>query len=898
MNYSKDSRQKDKELTNETTKKKKQKQKKAKVSVWRIIFIILVIGVFAAVGAGLGIFVGIIQSAPDISTLELKPTTDFTSFVYDENGTEIDRISSGEDRIYVGINEIPKHFQDAVVAIEDERFYEHNGIDIRGIFRALWTNFTNPDTLQGASTITQQLIKNNVLTSEQTITRKIQEQYLAIQFDAIYTKELILEYYLNTFALGHGQNGVQAAANYYFAKDASELTLAESAVLAGITKAPTRYSPVLNPENNWERAQVILTKMEELGMITADEKAAALEENPYLNIAQLQQELKESSTHSYFVDAVIDQVISDLQTVNGITKTQANNLVYGGGIQIFTTLNQDMQGIVDKHMADPSLFPSKIEYVINYAASIEKPDGTVSHRGGKGVLTSNDADSIAAFQKTKLEEWGAVEGDEIYGEVTQIVPQTQAAFVIMDHFTGHVKALSGGRGEKYGDRVFNRATQAYRQPGSTFKPLASYAPALDMGILSPGSIIVDAPLTIGKYTPSNWYSGYRGASTVREGIYDSMNILAVKALQLVGLDAAFDYLLNFGFTSLDPAADKYYPMALGGISGVTPLELNAAYGAIANQGTYVKPILYTQVLDMDGNVLIDNSAPITHTVIKESTASMLTDMMVSTVKQGTAYAINYDFKGMPVAGKTGTTQDDKDFLFAGYTPYYTATVWMGYDDPKKFSVEKKHLALWANIMRDIHEGLPSKSFEMVTTGYSKATICSLSGKLPTKLCQSAPNNKIVTDYFNKNSIPTEYCDAHAEIKICTVSGKIATEYCPADVVQTQIVAHTPGGQVTPQELCDVHTLDSVAPPSIWPPWPEIPGLGGDDDDDSSTYPPTPEEPDGDSDGDGNDNGNNGGNTGVPDTDSPDTDSPDIVPPPTPTPPPVVPDEDDFYIPQG
>lgn len=888
MNYSKDSRKKNNESTNEAKTKTKKAKKKAKVSAIRLLFIIMIISIFAVVGAGLGIFVGIIKSAPDISTLELKPTTDYTSFVYDQNGSEIDRLDGGENRIYVELDKIPTHFQDAVIAIEDERFYQHKGIDIKGIFRAIAVNLKTMSFDQGASTITQQLIKNNILTSEKKITRKIQEQYLAIQFEKIYTKELILEYYLNTFHLGHGQNGVQAAANYYFAKDASELTLAESAVLAGITKYPSRYSPVLNPESNWERAQVILNKMEELKMITPEEKAQALTENPYKNIAQIQKDLADSSTHSYFVDAVVEQVISDLQSENNMTKTQANNLVYGGGIQIYTTLDQNMQNIVDTHMENDDLFPSYVEYVVNYAASIEKPDGTVNHRGGKGVIKTNSAEEIKKFKDAKLEEWGAEKGDKIYGEVVQIVPQTQGAFVIMDHHNGHVKALSGGRGEKYGDRVFNRATQALRQPGSTFKVLAAYAPALDMGILSPGSVIIDEPLTIGKYSPKNWYEGYRGPSTVRTGIYDSMNILAVKALEMVGLDTAYDYLLNFGFTSLSESGDKYYPMALGGLAkGVSPLEVTAAYATIANQGTYIEPILYTQVLDMEGNVILDNSAPETRTVIKDSTASMLTDMMEDTLSRGTAGTVNRTFTGMPIAGKTGTTNDNKDFLFSGYTPYYTATVWMGYDDPQYFNIGKpqKHQQLWGTIMKDIHKELPSKPFEKVTTGYTKATICAASGKMPTELCKLDPNHVFSSDYFNKNQAPTEYCDRHVELKVCTISGKIANEFCPADAVQSQVTVKTPNpsapDQISPDDLCDVHTAESVDPPtSIWPPtWPNIPGLGGNN---------------GNGTDENNTNGNENGDT------SPDTNPPvGDISPPTPTPPPTTEEEsDDFYIPQS
>lgn len=851
MNYSKDSRSKKMKESNKNTTKKK--TKKAKVTTFRVVIIALIIGIFAIVGSGLGIVFGIIKSAPDISTLELKPTTDYTSFVYDENGVEIDRLSSGENRIYAKLDQIPKHLQDAVVAIEDARFWKHNGIDLIGIMRAIVTNLKAGEIVEGASTITQQVIKNNALTSDQTFVRKIQEQYLALQFDALYEKELILEYYLNTMPLGHGTNGVQAAANRYFGKDVSELTLAESVVIAGITQAPTRYSPIRNPEKNFEKAKLILSYMVEQGYITEEERQQALQEDPYKNIQEVNQQYEEKSTHSYFVDAVIEQVISDLQTKKGMTVTQANNLLFGGGVEIYTTLNQDMQKIVDEKMADDSLFPATREYIINYSGTIVKADGTSVNRGAEGILKSDSEEDIENFKQAKHEEWGMVEGDKITNTSVQLIPQAQAAFVISDQHNGHVKALSGGRGEKYGDRTFNRATQAKRQPGSTFKILASYAPTLDTGVLSPGSIIVDEPYTVGNYSPKNWRSYYKGPTTVREGIWDSMNILAVKAMNMVGIDTAYNYLLNFGFTTLSDQ-DKVYSLPLGGLTdGVTALELNAAYAAIANQGTYTKPILYTQVLDRDKQVILDNSVPETHTVIKASTASMLTNMMEDVITIGTGGKASIGSK-IPVAGKTGTTSDNKDFLFAGYTPYYTATVWMGYDRPKDFNARGAHLNLWSSIMSEIHENLPKKDFELITTGYTKTSICAASGKIPTELCKLDPEHKIVSDYFQKNHAPSEYCDVHVEEKVCTVSGKIATEFCPEDTVTTRVITRTSGGNVKPEDLCDVHTEHTPTEDPSFPeidgwPWPEQnPGTTPEEapgdviEDPSVNEPSTPETP--------------------------------------------------------
>lgn len=874
MNYSKDSRsEKMKESTKNT---KKKKTKKAKVTTFRVIVIALVIGLFAVFGAGLGVFIGIIKSAPDVSTISIKPT-DFTSFVYDQNGVEIDTLSLGEDRIYVELDQIPQNLQDAVVAIEDSRFWEHNGIDIRGIFRAVFENLKAGKIVEGASTITQQVIKNNALTSDQTFVRKIQEQYLALQVDKLYDKETILESYLNTMPLGHGTNGVQAAARRYFAKDVSELSLAECVVLAGITQAPTKYSPIRNPENNWDKAKLILSYMVEQGYITEAERQEALKENPYENIHEVNKEYDKDSTHSYFVDAVIEQVINDF-VEQGMTPTQANNLLFGGGVEIYTTLDQDIQRIVDEKMADDSLFPSYVEYAINYSGMIIKADGTQIPRGAEGVIKSED--DIEIFKKAKQEEWGMVEGDKIENEVVQLIPQAQAAFVISDPYNGHVKALSGGRGQKYGDRTFNRATQAKRQPGSTFKILSAYAPALDTGLLSPGSIIIDEPYSIGKYKPQNWRSYFKGPTTVREGIWDSMNILAVKTLEMVGLDTAFNYLTNFGFTTLLDS-DKGYATALGGLTeGVTPFELNAAYAAIANQGTYTKPVLYTQVLSRDKEVLLDNTTPETHEVIKPSTASMLTDMMEDVTTIGTGTKATAGMGGMPVAGKTGTTNDDKDFVFAGYTPYYAATVWMGYDSPQPFKVSGAHLKLWASIMSEVHKDLPNKEFEKITTGYTKTSICADSGKLPTELCKLAEGHKIVSDYFQKGHAPSEYCDVHVEEKVCSVSGKIATEFCPEDTVVTRVIKRTPGSEIKPEDLCDVHTQNTTVED---PENPQFPGFG---------------------DWPWNGNGNGNGNGEQPSTppddtivdpSTPPTDNPSVPEKPTESNPD---DESGFFVPQG
>ncbi|WP_069997686.1 transglycosylase domain-containing protein [Cellulosilyticum sp. I15G10I2] len=879
MNYSKESRVKSEKQNNDTNKKIR---KKSKIVIFRLVFMACIISLFAVVGGGLGIFIGIIKSTPDVSQLDLKPTTNYTSFVFDANGKQIDSFSGAENRIYVTLDNIPAYLQQAFVALEDERFYEHNGIDIRGIFRAIFTNLKSGGLSEGASTITQQLIKNNILTSEKKFTRKIQEQYLAIEFEKLYSKDLILEYYLNTIALGHGVNGVQAASNRYFNKDVNDLTLAESVVIAVITQAPTRFSPILNPENNKEKVQIALTKMADQGYITEAQMQQALKDDPYLNIQKVHQEFVEKSSRSYFVDAVMQEVINDLQSQKGMTSTKANNLIYGGGLQIYTTLDPHIQEVVDKYVDDESLYPKEAyELKLSYSVNVKKADGNVVKLGGDGIVKS-EAD-IESFKQAKLADWGITARDKIEKETLLKMPQPQTAFVVTDYRTGQVKALAGGRGDKQ-DRGFNHATQAKRQPGSTFKILAAYAPAIDTGKLSPGSVLIDEQLTLkldtgATWSPKNWNGKFEGPTSVRRAIYNSMNVLAVKTLQLVGLDTAYDYLLNFGFTTLSPT-DKVYSLPLGGLTqGVTSLELNAAYGAVANDGIYIKSILYTKVLDKDGNILLDNSAEATllksHPVIKESTAHMLTDMMQEVITAGTGGKLRSTFKSMPIAGKTGTTSDDKDLLFSGYTPYYAATIWTGHDTPKKLrygSTGSYHLDIWGKIMNEIHEGLPYKAFPKVSTsnsGVSEIQICTLSGKLATDLCRADPDHVVKTEFFNSQTAPKEVCDIHVQVDICTISNKIASEFCPIESILKKTVTRDSSGNISgiASGVCDLHGPQET-PGDDWP-WPTIPPNNPSD---PNTPPTDPTPP--------------------PNTEP--TPPPVVDPSPTPGPD----DQDNFFIPQN
>lgn len=898
MNYSTDSRKK---IEKKSKSKAKQVKKKGKVTALRIIVMAIIIGMFAVVGAGLGVFIGIIKSAPAINVDDLKPQGQYTSFVYDDEGNEIATFAPTDNRIYAPLSEIPLDLQHAIIATEDERFYVHNGIDIKGIFRALVKNIQEGNFSEGASTITQQLVKNNLLTTDKKITRKIQEQYLAVQYEKICSKDVILEYYLNTIGLSQGVSGVQAAAQRYFGKDVSELSLSECVVIAVITQWPTRYDPINHPENNREKAIKVLQKMEEQGYITAAEHAAALEEDPYANIRTNDEVFKEKSKRSYFVDALFNQLVSDLQEL-GYTEAQAKKKIYGDGLEIHSTYNEDMQKIAEKYLDDPSQYPDNLYKIqVDYSVAGTKVDGTHFEHSAPQVVLNNE-DEIEDYKAQMNAEWGITPADTITASNVLLQPQPQTAFVLMDYRTGQIKALYGGRGDKI-NLGFNFATQAERQPGSTFKVLASYAPAIDTGLMTPSTLLKNEAVSYtqwdGKlYSPKNWDNNYDGKDyTVRQGIANSMNILAVKTLDLVGLDTSYNYLERFGFTTL-VNSDKNLPLALGGITnGVTPLELNAAYGAIANDGMYVKPIYYTTVTEKEtGKVLIDNTGENvmsrSHQVIQASTARMLTDMMTEVIdgpnKHTGGTVRKYFPTRMPISGKTGTTTASKDLLFAGYTPYYVATIWTGYAKPEPISSANGgstyHLKLWGEIMNEIHENLEYKSFPEVAsseTGVKEVRICTKSGKIATSLCEQDPDHCVKSDYFTDGNAPTEYCDIHEEVRICVESGKIATDGCPETKTEIR-VRNIVDGIVQPDEICDIHVTFGESPLPL--PGDEIEGESN-----------------------GNPFGNSDNMTGIPNSPTPEVPPVQTVPEPSPQPslPPIVDpnaspnidDESVFAIPQ-
>ena len=773
--------------------------------------LIALIGVgIVGISAGIGIFKGVLATAPDIGNIDVTPTG-FSTFVYDIEGNQTAKlVSTDSNRIPVTIDMVPEDLKNAFVAVEDSRFYSHNGIDIKGIVRAGVVGIQNKlrggDFTEGASTITQQLLKNNVFTdwtSEDSfadrLKRKIQEQYLALELEKVMDKDSILINYMNTINLGQNTLGVQAASMRYFNKSVSDLNLSECAVIAGITKNPSRYNPITHPDKNAERRQKVLEDMQRDGYITQEQFDEAMADDVYSRIQIADSENEDSSVNTYFVDALTDDVLEDLIAA-GYNETQAYTLLYSGGLKIYSTQDPKIQRICDETFADESIFPANTKWYLNYELTIEKSNGDKENHSKEMFRTfwkENRSKSYNLIYASQEEAYQDIElykeavmgsGDEVLGETISLTPQPQVSIVVEDQSTGYIVAMEGGRGAKSGSRTLNRATDTTRQPGSTFKVVSTYAPAFDSAGLTLATVMNDAPFNYADGRPvANWYGeNYRGLSSLREGIAQSMNIVAVKTLTQITPQLGFDYLRNFGFTTLEERkeingkiySDIQQALALGGITnGVTNEELNAAYACIANGGTYIKPKLYTKVLDHDGNIILDNTIPQSRQVIKESTAFLLTNAMVDVVTVGTGGSVH--FGGMAIAGKTGTTSDYNDVWFSGYTPYYTATTWAGFDNNVKLTGDEKNLAkkLWRSVMSKIHEGLTNEPFN-VPSGIVTATVCSRSGKLPIEgLC----NGTLRSEYFADGTVPTETCDVHYAGQVCTYSSLPACEGCPFKV---------------------------------------------------------------------------------------------------------------------
>lgn len=822
---------------------------KVYLAFFKGVFALCLFGCIVAAGIGYGMIKGIIDNTPDVDIASIVPK-EYASTVYDSTGNVTETlVTAGSNREEVTYDELPENLINAFVSYEDVRFWEHNGIDFRSILRAVRGVLTGDSSAGGGSTITQQLIKNSVFgggmekSFGERLERKLQEWLLAVKLDGTMSKEQILTNYLNTINLGNNSLGVKVAAKRYFNKDIPELTLSECAVLAGITQNPSKYNPLTGQKANSDKRKVILQNMLDQGYITSQEEDEALADDVYSRIQNVDIVTKEAATpYSYFTDELVEQVIEAMEEKLGYTDTQAHNMLYSGGLSIYTTQDPGIQAIVDEEISNPSNY-SAARYSIEYRLSIMDKDKTTTHYSEENVkrhhMEKGDANfdglydseegienDIQGFKESILQE-----GDTILGESLHKTLEPQASFVIMDQKTGEVKAISGGRGEKTASLTLNRASNTLRQPGSAFKVLTAFAPALDTCGATLGTVYYDAPYTIGNKSFSNWYSsGYQGYSSIRDGIIYSMNIVAVRCLmETVTPQLGVEYAKNFGITSL--TSTDYNPaLALGGITdGVSNLELTDAYATIANGGIYTKPRFFTKILDHDGKVLIDN-APETHRVLKDSTAFLLTDAMAGSMVSSRKFSKSGSgpgstsaaaaIPGMSNAGKSGTTTANNDIWFVGYTPYYTAGIWGGCDNNQKLTKQNGgtsfHKAIWKKIMTRVHEGLPDSGFA-VPDSVETAQICRKSGELAVSgVCDNDPRgNAVYTEYFAKGTVPADVCNNHVRATVCATSHQLPTPYCPERT--TAVFMVLPAGEGGPTDdsayampgYCTVHSANSI-----------------------------------------------------------------------------------------
>lgn len=814
---------------------------------------------FAGFAIGIGFVRGAIDAAPSLDILDVQPQG-YASQIYDADGNLMQTlVMEGSNREEVSFDQLPDDLVNAFIAIEDSRFYEHNGIDLKGILRAAYVGITSGRFSEGASTITQQLIKNNVLqggyetSMADKLRRKIQEQFLAVKLeDQLGSKETILEYYLNTINLGGNCLGVQTAAHRYFGKNVWELTLSECTVLAATTSNPSRYNPLTHPKENAVRRKIVIEKMYEQNFITYDQKNDALDDDVYSRIQTVDNATSGSTVFSYFTDAVYNQVCDDLQSKLGYSASQSYKLLYSGGLQIYSTMDPSIQAIVDEEINNADNYISStgsrlLEYSLNYALTVCHADGSES------TYTENDL--ISYFQSEKkqatfaniyaskediyrsVREFKAsllISGDSVTNETITPILEPQESVVIMNQSNGHVAAISGGRGEKEGSLTLNRALHSNRQPGSASMIISTFAPAIDSCGATLASTYYDSPYSSGNQQVLNWWGNpYLGYNNIRQAITYSMNVIGARCLtSLVSDSTAYDYLELFGLGDTSGQEISFSLANTNSSYTVTNEMLTAAFASIANDGIYQKPTYYTKVLDRHGNILLE-SVPSQTRIIKSSSAALLTNAMEDVISSDSSYYYQYGITptgtlcqvdSMTLAGKSGTTTSGSDVWFIGYSPYYTCGIWSGYDDSKVLSNGTEyHKTIWQKIMARIHADLDNKDF-VFTDELESAKICSKSGLLAVDgVCNSSSSNACVyTEYFAPGTAPTSYCDRHYALRICTESGKSATKYCPGDSVVQRVYLHiddsdlssgttTDSDYLAPSNLqsCDIHTVDST-----------------------------------------------------------------------------------------
>lgn len=746
----------------------------------RLSFVLALCVALALLGAVVGIAKAFVDTAPtlDLAALDAQ---DKTSFIYDSQGNLITDYKGTEDRIMVSIDEIPEMLQNAFIAVEDARFYEHNGVDVKRIVGALVANFTSGST-QGGSTITQQLIKQTVLSSEQSYKRKLQEAYLAMELETRYTKKQILESYLNTIFLGGSYYGVRVAAYGYFGKSLDQLTLRECAMLAGLTRSPNYYNPRSNfytrntegsstPDITNNRTDYVLRQMRENGLITAQQYNAALDRST-ASVLEKSPASTDMYAYPHYVEYAISDVVDTFLDLNGLEDTSANryameNKLRTGGYSVYLCLDTEIQEIVEDTLANWS----------NYPRLRDPSDKVYQSRNSDGTYTE--------------------------------IEQPQAAACVFDYRTGELKAIVGGRYKPTTRKTLNRASGMTMPVGSSIKPLTVYAPAIDLGA-SPASIAYNMPVPISGWKdssgkdswPKNYGGGgYKGPQSFRSALRNSYNTAAAQILMTyVGVSRSVEYLHLMGIPDKNINADPF-GLALGS-SGLTPVQMAVAFGTIANKGVYQQPLSFSRIVNSNGNVVVDmHQQQDRHQVFKPSTAYLVVDMLKEAVQSGTGTKAK--ISSQVVAGKTGTNSDSKGVFFAGMTGWYSGSVWIGHDNYKALSSKatggNAAAPLWQSFMEKIHKAKNLDSREIIDgtpSDYNlvRVTTCGVSGQLATDACYNDVNGyKTITDYWSADSVPTAYCSMHKSVSVCTESGLLATDYCPSYSVETRGIVLIPRG---------------------------------------------------------------------------------------------------------
>ena len=852
--------------------------------ILRVSLALVMIGGFAGVGLGLGIWLGILENAPEFDISRLSPISplagggravqggnlppiELSSFIVDQDGEVMERLHQGHNRILMSLGDIPQHLRYAFVAIEDERFFEHNGVDLRGIIRAIYVTTVPGRPTEGASTITQQLVKNTLEVMDNDFITKLQEQYLALGLERFLVEEFtrlgyedprqemknyILQEYLNIINLGRSNYGVQAASWFYYGICVSELNVAQAATIAAITQNPSRFPPDRHPENNWRRARLVLRNMRRLGFITDEEYFEARLERPIVcqytgeHLPDLcpitNEQLYDAdgrplmryigyvydtiyqvygggirdiiSPFDCFTDALLDQLRDDFMREHNMSSDDANHRIFNTGLRIYSTQNTAKQAVVDRAFLNESLWPgSGTGFSIEVTHQLTVFD-TISqqrrhYRERNDFTTLEQAEAFVEENRTRILRTA----DEISYERIFKVPQPQGAFVLMDHSNGHVVAMRGIRGPKEGNRAFNRATMATRSPGSQMKPVVPFAVLFETEGMAPSTVIDDIPFNLPNpytgrgWSPGNHWGNFRGLSTIRNAIYASGNVVSARAaadtsITHAGVPAMVRFLEQMGVTTLSP--NDGAAIVLGGMTnGMRLIELAGVYATLANLGEFNQPILYTRVYDHEGNILIENGQN-PQRVFRATTAYMVTHSMMDTVTRGTGVPANFTVASglrgqIPVSGKTGTSQSNRDLGFVGYTPYFTAAFWIGNDNetPLHRRTREFHTPMWRTIMEEIHRDLPPRQFTR-PPGIVFQHACLDSGHLATEHCRADPRgNRVRNEIFATGNVPNRHCAVHQYFSYCTESGMISTANCPYWAVHSRV------GLVREQPIDDI-----------------------------------------------------------------------------------------------